>query len=148
MFRMWSLLSCGVVCGLLECQLPSPSHQFLFLWPRILVMDMVFSCIMKSSSVLAYHPAVCLSIEIFHFGHVCWLWQLYLCMCISMHAFECVSVHLSTWTLTPSLINVRGLCQTLHAAFRCDRQILGPSVTPGVWVGTMFDASTKLSRSL
>ena len=53
----------------------------------------------------------------------------------------CTSLH--DTTLTPSLINVRGLRQALHAAFGCDRQILEPPVAPGVRVGTMHDASTK-----
>lgn len=54
-----------------------------------------------------------------------------------------VSLHLSTWNLNPSLINVRGLRQTLHAAFCCDRHSFGPPVACGVRVGKMHDAGTK-----
>lgn len=41
-----------------------------------------------------------------------------------------VYVHLSTWTLTCSFIDVRGLGQILHAAFSCDRQVLGGPCDP------------------
>ena len=64
------------------------------------------------------------------------------CACAS-HICDCLSLHLSTWTLTPSLINVRGLRQALHVAFCGDGQILGSPVTPGVRVGTTHEASTK-----
>ncbi len=72
-----------------------------------------------------------------------------------MYANVCMRTHATvslctsfTWTLTPSLINVRGLRQALHAAFGCDGQILGPPVAPGVRVGTMHDASTKTALLL
>lgn len=71
-----------------------------------------------------------------------------MCVYVCTARMWLVSLHLSPWTLTPSLINVRGLRQALHAAFRCDRQILGLCVTPGVRVGTMRGASTKTALPL
>lgn len=65
------------------------------------------------------------------------------CVCVCLCACNCASLRLSTCTLTPSLINVRGLRQALHAAFCCDRHIFGLPVARGVRVGTMHDASTK-----
>lgn len=77
---------------------------------------------------------------------VCANASMYANVCVCVHTCNCVSVHHSTWTLTPSLINVRDLRQALHAAFCCDRQILGPPVVPGVRVGTMHDVSTKTAH--
>lgn len=149
---MWSLFSCGVVCGLLERPVPESCHHFVFLWLGGFVMDSVFSCILELSSVLACHPAVCLSqhwdlcILDAHADFANSSKYIYVCKRARMRTHA--TMHLSTWTLTPSLINVRGLSQALHAAFCCDRQILGPPVAPGVRVGTMHDASTKTALPL
>ncbi len=111
-------------------------------------MDSVCSCISELSSVLACHPAVYLSIETLHCGCIC---RLCASFCRSVHVCErvCVCVCVCVCApLTPSLINVRGLRQALHAAFGGDRQILGPPAAPGVRVGTMHDASTKTALLL
>lgn len=145
MFRMWSFFSCGVVCGLLERQVPESWPQPLFSVPLAHNMcdGQCVSCISELSSVLACHPS-CLSEH----------WDLAFLdayadsassgkcihVCKRVCACNCVTVHLSTWTLNPSLINVRGLRQALYASFCRDRQIIGP---PGVRVGTTHDASTK-----
>lgn len=151
MFRIWSLFSCGVVCGLLECQVPESWPQPSFSVPLahdicdgqcVFMHFRALQCPGLSPSCLSGHW------DLAFWMHMLTVPALCVCVCVYVHACNCVAVHLSTWTLTPSLINVRGLRQALHAAFCCDRQIIGPPVTPGVRVGTTHDASTKTAPPL
>lgn len=68
---------------------------------------------------------------------------IFVCVCVCACVRANVASRLSTWNLTPSLINVRGLSQALHASFSRDGHIFGLPVTHRVRLGSKLAVSYK-----
>lgn len=140
---------CLVYCCVIWTDIRIIWPHFAFLGLSIFVTDgIVCPCQNSQAHLFSRHLRSCTL-------SLCQLLQIYPCLqtilCECMCIFVCVCLcaratvasRLSTWNLTPSLINVRGLSQAFHASFSGDRHIFGLLVTHRVRLGSTLAASYK-----